>query len=136
MPRYRVEHIVSGRTVELEAPFAQMACKLLEWSQDDCRVELLEEGPFSSITALPVRVNLERRVTSSEFGDDWRDVLDGTDVHAGDVLELETPEGWVLVRYELFRTQTSRGHVTLTDGERVWPLEPGMRFRWPKSRQS
>ena len=132
MPRYRVEHLVSGRTVELEAPFALIACKMLEWSQDDCQVDLLEETSFSSITVLPVRVHLERRVVQTEFGDDWRDVLDGVDVHAGDVLELETPEGWVRVRYESGRGPNGKGYVSLYQGEQGRKLEPGMRFRWPE----
>jgi hypothetical protein len=136
MPRFRVEHIVSGRTVDLDAPFAALAAQLADWSQEDCRVELLEESPFSNITVLPARVNLERRVVSTKFGDDWRDVLDGVDVHAGDLLELETPNGWRCVRYESSPGPNGKGYVTLYEGERWRKLEAGMKFRWPKSFQS
>ena len=132
MPRFRVEHLVSGRTAEIEAPFALLACKLLEWSQDDCRVTLLEERPFSDLTKQPVRVNLERRLIESDLGEDWRDSLDGKDVSNGDFLELETIDGWITVRYETGHTANGlKGQVWLEGQDWTKALEPGMRFRWP-----
>ena len=132
MPRFRVEHIISGRTAEIKAPFALLACKMLEWSEDDCRVTLLEESPFSDLTKLPVRVNLERRLIESDLGEDWCDSLDGKDVGNGDFLELETKGGWITVRYETNRTADGlKGQVWLEGQDWTKPLEPGMRFRWP-----
>ncbi len=50
MPRYRVENRVTKEVAEVEAPYAQDACKLLGWMIGDCHVERIREGPFTYTT--------------------------------------------------------------------------------------
>jgi len=53
MPRYRIENRVTKEVVEVEAPFAQTACKMAGWAIGDCYVRLLREGPFTNIKERP-----------------------------------------------------------------------------------
>lgn len=47
MPQYRVTNRITGEMDEIEAPFAQAACEMLNWLIGNCHVELLREGPFT-----------------------------------------------------------------------------------------
>ena len=53
MPRYKIQNKVTGEVVEVEAPFAQIACERIEWLIRDCYVQILREGPFTNITEKP-----------------------------------------------------------------------------------
>ena len=48
MPRYRVTNRVTGEVKEVEAPYAQDACRAAGWVVGDCYIQLLREGPFSA----------------------------------------------------------------------------------------
>jgi len=53
MPRYRIENKVTKEMVEVEAPFAQTACKMAGWAIGDRYVKMLREGPFTDIKEKP-----------------------------------------------------------------------------------
>jgi len=53
MPRYRIENRVTKKVVEIEAPFAQIACEMVDWVIGDCYVKVLREGPFTDIKEKP-----------------------------------------------------------------------------------
>ena len=53
MPRYRIENRVTKEVVEVEAPFAQIACEMAGWVIGDCYTRLLREGPFTNIKERP-----------------------------------------------------------------------------------
>lgn len=76
MPRYLVIHKVSGEAYEVEAPFAQEACRMCGWYIRDCYVKLLREGPFT-FWASPRRVRA---------GDDEARAGDGGDDVSGESL--------------------------------------------------
>lgn len=60
-----------------------------------------------------------------------RHYLDGRDVHAGDVLELQKADGsWVLGRYEWTFREGARPAFYLDDGEPVF-LSSADVLRWP-----
>jgi hypothetical protein len=72
------------------------------------------------------RTWIEGQLERIERNDDWRDHLNGQPIYNGDLLELETLEGWVSVQYESHRRVVS---LAFDDGS-IRNLEAGMRFRW------
>jgi len=59
MPRYRIENRVTKEVAEVEALFAQTACKMVGWAIGDCYVKILREGPFTNITEKPKVLKLK-----------------------------------------------------------------------------
>ena len=53
MPRYRIENRITKEVVEVEAPFAQTACEMVDWAIGNCYVKMLREGPFADIKEKP-----------------------------------------------------------------------------------
>ena len=49
MPRYRVVHLDTGETWEVEAPFADDARRVVGWRIGACQITLLRNGPFAEI---------------------------------------------------------------------------------------
>lgn len=62
MPRYRIENRVTKEVVEVEAPFAQTACEMVNWLIGNCYVKLLREGPFTNIEEKPKTLNLKGKL--------------------------------------------------------------------------
>lgn len=61
---------------------------------------------------------------------DWRHHLAGRPVHSGDFLQLQTPLGWMDVRYEMNNFERREAVLYFRDGG--WRLDPhGMVLRWP-----
>lgn len=72
--------------------------------------------------------HIDLRIIPTPFGDDWRDSLDGRDLHAGDVIEL-WDGSWVTVRYETAGWTVA---VVWINSEHALTVERDrMRFRWP-----
>lgn len=59
-----------------------------------------------------------------------RHILDGLEVHAGDVLELQTGTGWRLGRYE-WTFRRSDLPVLYWDDQRGVVIRDGDELRWP-----
>jgi len=53
VPRYRIENRATKEVVEVEAPFAQTACEMVDWAIGNCYVKLLRGGPFTNIKEKP-----------------------------------------------------------------------------------
>jgi hypothetical protein len=70
---------------------------------------------------------LERQTFNTSDGPDWRDYLNGKPISNGELLELETLQGWQVVRYE-----SHQKDVTLF-GARAYPYQKGMKLRWYKN---
>ena len=60
--RYKVENGATKEAVEVEAPFAQPACEMVDWVMDNCYVKLFREGPFTNIEEKPETPNLKGKL--------------------------------------------------------------------------
>jgi hypothetical protein len=62
---------------------------------------------------------------------DWRDYLDNTAIHNGNVLEWWNGTTWQLVRYE--SAGRANAFIVIDDDDTTQTLDRDtMRFRWPK----
>jgi len=93
MPRYRVTNRATKESYEIEAPFAQDACRRLGWLIGFCHVALVREGPYSDLLQGPQRVKDDLKTAQDDDMGDAEGIR-GAMIAGGDVSFLrEAGEG-------------------------------------------